>query len=287
MRTIANLLGLALLLAVAAPLVAYDDKKDEKTSATLIIRVAKDNARLWVDDEEQEKGGLVRTFRTPPLTVGRIYSYQVKTFWEPNNYTKITRTRKVTVEAGKMTRLDMTREDPSIPDDIRIRYVPTPPAFVDKMLEVAKVTDKDVVFDLGCGDGRLVVTAVSKFKARSGVGVDIDPARINESKENAKKAGVAEKVDFRVQDVMKVPDLEKATVVTLYLADELNEQLWPVLQKRLPNGARIVTHRFLMGKNKPEQSWTLTARTDWGTSYTNKIHLWTVKRDARKDGDGR
>jgi uncharacterized protein (TIGR03000 family) len=266
MRTLANLLGLTLLLAVAAPLVAYEDKKEEKKSATLIIRVA------------QEKAGLVRTFRTPPLTVGREYTYQVKSFWEPNNYTKITRTRKVTVEAGKMIKLDLTREDPSIPDDIRIRYVPTPPAFVDKMLEVARVTDKDVVFDLGCGDGRLVVTAVSKFKARRGVGVDIDPTRINESKENAKKAGVAEKVEFRVQDVMKVPDLEKATVVTLYLADELNEQLWPVLQKRLPNGARIVTHRFLMGKNAPEQSWTLTARTDWGTSYTNKIHLWTVKR---------
>jgi uncharacterized protein (TIGR03000 family) len=278
MRTLANLLGLTLLLAVAAPLVAYEDKKEEKKSATLIIRVANANARLWVDDEEQEKAGLVRTFRTPPLTVGREYTYQVKSFWEPNNYTKITRTRKVTVEAGKMIKLDLTREDPSIPDDIRIRYVPTPPAFVDKMLEVARVTDKDVVFDLGCGDGRLVVTAVSKFKARRGVGVDIDPTRINESKENAKKAGVAEKVEFRVQDVMKVPDLEKATVVTLYLADELNEQLWPVLQKRLPNGARIVTHRFLMGKNTPEQSWTLTARTDWGTSYTNKIHLWTVKR---------
>jgi uncharacterized protein (TIGR03000 family) len=282
MRTLANLLGLTLLLAVAAPLVAYEDKKEEKKSATLIIRVANANARLWVDDEEQEKAGLVRTFRTPPLTVGREYTYQVKSFWEPNNYTKITRTRKVTVEAGKMIKLDLTREDPSIPDDIRIRYVPTPPAFVDKMLEVARVTDKDVVFDLGCGDGRLVVTAVSKFKARRGVGVDIDPTRINESKENAKKAGVAEKVEFRVQDVMKVPDLEKATVVTLYLADELNEQLWPVLQKRLPNGARIVTHRFLMGKNTPEQSWTLTARTDWGTSYTNKIHLWTVKREGGK-----
>jgi uncharacterized protein (TIGR03000 family) len=282
MRTLANLLGLTLLLAVAAPLVAYEDKKEEKKAATLIIRVANANARLWVDDEEQEKAGLVRTFRTPPLTVGREYTYQVKSFWEPNNYTKITRTRKVTVEAGKMIKLDLTREDPSIPDDIRIRYVPTPPAFVDKMLEVARVTDKDVVFDLGCGDGRLVVTAVSKFKARRGVGVDIDPTRINESKENAKKAGVAEKVEFRVQDVMKVPDLEKATVVTLYLADELNEQLWPVLQKRLPNGARIVTHRFLMGKNTPEQSWTLTARTDWGTSYTNKIHLWTVKRAGGK-----
>ncbi len=284
MRTVTRLLGLALLAAVAAPLAA-EDKKDGKKPATLTIKLADKNARLWVDDEEQEKAGEERTFTTPPLTPGKKFYYTVKAFWEPNNYTKITRTRKAIVEAGKETTVDLTVADPKRPDDIKIRYVPTPKAFVEKMMEVGKVGKDDVVFDLGCGDGRLVVAAVSKYKAKAGVGVDIDPERIKESKANAEKAGVTDRVEFRIQDVMKIPDLEKATVVMLYMGDDLNEQLWPILQSRLPDGARIVSHRFLMGKNAPEKSWTLKATTDYGSEYTNKIHLWTVKRGDKKGGD--
>jgi uncharacterized protein (TIGR03000 family) len=282
-----------LLLSLSVPLAGQDgEKKDgEKKPATLVVKLPQEDAKLWVDEEEQEKTGEERVFKTPPLTPGKRYFYVLKAFWEPNNYTKITRTRKAIVEAGKETKIDLSVADPKQPDDIKIRYVPTPKLFVDKMMQMAKVGEKDVVFDLGCGDGRLVVTAVKKYKAMKGVGVDIDPQRIKESNENAKKEGVADKVEFREQDVMKIPDLEKATVVTLYLGNELNEQLWPILQARLPDGARIVTHRFVFGPHKPEKSEEITAKTDWDNDYTEKIHMWTVRKpkkdkpDEKKEGD--
>jgi uncharacterized protein (TIGR03000 family) len=289
MKAARTTLGVVLLVmaASAAPLIGDEKgaKKEELNGrAKLVLKVVED-ARLWVDDEEMKDTGETRTYYTPAtLKKGKRYYYIVKAVWEPNNYTTITRTRKVIVESDKVTEFDLTKADPKQPDKIVIRYVPTPQVFVNKMMELAKVTDKDVVFDLGCGDGRLVITAVKKYKAKHAVGVDIDPQRIREANANAKEAGkaVAECVEFRVQDVMKVPDLEKATVVTLYLADELNEQLRPILQKRLPNGARIVSHRFLMGDWKPEKSVEVT---DEDEGYKEKIHLWTIKKPVKKKDD--
>ena len=119
-------------------------------------------------------------------------------------------------------------------------YVPSPPDVVDRMLAFAKVGPKDVVYDLGCGDGRIVIAAAKKYGAR-GVGVDIDPERINESIANARKAGVERLVSFRLQDAMKT-DVSEATVVALYLLSFANVQLRPILQKQLRPGARIVSY---------------------------------------------
>jgi precorrin-6B methylase 2 len=124
-------------------------------------------------------------------------------------------------------------------------YVPTPQDVVDRMLALAGVTADDVVYDLGCGDGRIVITAARKFGAR-GVGVDIDPERIKESEANAKAAGVESRVSFRMQDAMTV-DVSPATVVTLYLLSSSNAKLRPILTKQLRPGARIVSHAFSMG----------------------------------------
>jgi SAM-dependent methyltransferase len=160
--------------------------------------------------------------------------------------------------------------------------VPTPQTVVEKMLKMAKVGKDDVVYDLGCGDGRIVVAAVSKFGAKKGVGIDLDPKRIKESNENAKEAGVEDKIEFRKGDVTKVTDLENATVVCLYLSDDLNELLRPILQKRLKPGTRIVSHRFLMGDWKPEKTETVTVG---GSRYL--VHLWTIedKEKPKKDKD--
>jgi uncharacterized protein (TIGR03000 family) len=285
MKPIRFLLTCLLAFALLAPLSAQDakDKKDGKPSdkkpATLIIKLVEE-ATLFIDGEEytDQKDKTERTFRTPPLVPGKRYSYTVMAKWQPNNYETYKRTRKAIVEAGKTSELDLTKSDPKMPDDIFIRYVPTPQEVVDKMMEMGKVTDKDIVFDLGCGDGRLVVTAVSKYKAKKGVGVDLDKERIKESNDNAKAAKVTEKVDFRIQDVMKVPDLEQASVVTMYLSDGLSDQLRPILLKRLKPGSRIVSHRFLMGPWKPEKTETVTVR---GTDY--KIHVWTVPDAKEKD----
>jgi len=146
-------------------------------------------------------------------------------------------------------------------------YLPTPQPVVDGMLQLAKVTDKDVVYDLGCGDGRIPITAAQKYGAR-GVGIDIDPQRIKEANENAKAAGVTGKVQFLNQDLFE-SDFSDATVVTLYLLPGLNEKLAPQLKKQLKPGARIVSHAFLMGDTWPSD--------DHGEIDGKRYYLWIIK----------
>jgi SAM-dependent methyltransferase len=121
-------------------------------------------------------------------------------------------------------------------------WVPTPMAVVDRMLEMAEVDAETVLYDLGCGDGRIVIEAAKRFGAR-GVGVDIDPVRIGESEKNAKEEGVEHLVEFILGDVMKI-DFSRATVVTIYLLPESNELLRPLFEKQLRKGAFVVTHNY-------------------------------------------
>jgi SAM-dependent methyltransferase len=121
-------------------------------------------------------------------------------------------------------------------------YVATPMSVVERMLELAGVGAEDVVYDLGCGDGRIVVAAADRYGAR-GVGVDLDPRRIQEAKRLAKTAGVEALVDFRVEDATTT-DFSGATVLTLYLLPESNELLRPIMERRLAAGARVVSHEY-------------------------------------------
>ncbi len=121
-------------------------------------------------------------------------------------------------------------------------FVPTPMVIVERMLELAEVNAQSILYDLGCGDGRIVVQAAKKYGAK-GVGIDIDPVRIEESNANAKKEGVESLVEFRLSDVMKV-DLSEATVITLYLLPESNEVLRPLLEKYLKQGTFVVSHNY-------------------------------------------
>lgn len=149
-------------------------------------------------------------------------------------------------------------------------YVPTPQDVVERMLQLAEVGPSDVVYDLGCGDGRIVITAAKKFGA-SGVGVDIDPQRIKESQANAKAAGVEDRVEFRLQDAMTV-DVSPATVVTLYLLSSSNEKLRPKLTRELKPGSRIVSHAFGMGDWKPDK----TDSFQDANGATRTLYLWRV-----------
>ena len=155
-------------------------------------------------------------------------------------------------------------------------YVPTPQDVVDRMLSLANVTAADVVYDLGCGDGRIVVTAAKKFGAR-GVGVDFDPDRIKESEANAKAAGVEHLVTFELQDALKT-DVSRATVVTTYLLSASNLRLRPILTKTMPPGSRIITHNFSMGDWAPEKSETF--KDAEGRSRT--IYLYRVDGKVRQ-----
>jgi SAM-dependent methyltransferase len=147
-----------------------------------------------------------------------------------------------------------------------VRYVPTPQNVVDAMLEMAKVTASDVVYDLGSGDGRIPITAAARYGAR-GIGVEIEPRLVTEANDNAVKARVTGRVVFFKQDLFET-DLSPATVVTLFLLPKINQQLMPAL-KRLRPGTRIVSHQFDMG---PE--WPPDASQDVNGLM---IYLWTIK----------
>ncbi|HET9832218.1 MAG TPA: class I SAM-dependent methyltransferase, partial [Vicinamibacterales bacterium] len=140
-----------------------------------------------------------------------------------------------------------------------IHYVPTSSGVAEAMLKLANTTASDVVYDLGSGDGRIVIAAAKKYGAR-GVGIEIDPELIKQANKNAAKAGVADKVTFRQQDLFKA-DLSDATVVTLYLSNSINMRLQSILQRQLKPGARIVSHRFTMGDWKPEAQQRLEGTT--------------------------
>lgn len=144
-------------------------------------------------------------------------------------------------------------------------FVPTPNDVVAKMLEMAQVTAGDTVYDLGCGDGRIVITAAQKYGAR-GVGVDIDPQRISEARESAQKAGVADRVRFVLGDLFET-DISPASVVTLYLLTELNIKLRPKLLAELRPGTRVVSHAFSMGEWQPERTAEVSG---------NRVYLWRV-----------
>jgi ubiquinone/menaquinone biosynthesis C-methylase UbiE len=149
-------------------------------------------------------------------------------------------------------------------------WVPTQDPVVNAMLKMAKVTKDDVVYDLGCGDGKIVIAAARQYGAR-GVGVDIDPQRIQEANANAEKAGVTDKVTFILGDIFD-PSLKisEASVVTLYLLERLNIQLKPRLLAELKPGTRIVSNTFKMGDDWPPE------QTESVNSY--QIHFWTIPK---------
>jgi precorrin-6B methylase 2 len=149
-------------------------------------------------------------------------------------------------------------------------YVPTPHDVVAKMLELARVTKNDVLYDLGCGDGRIVVMAAKKYGCKA-TGFDIDPERVKESRENVKKNRVEKLAEIREQNVFEL-DLSPASVVTLYLLPSLNVKLIPQLEKLKP-GSRIVSHDFDMEGVKPDKVVHMTSSED---NVEHTIYLWTT-----------
>jgi SAM-dependent methyltransferase len=150
-------------------------------------------------------------------------------------------------------------------------YIPTEMPIVRKMLEMGKVNRNDTLYDLGCGDGRIVITAAKERGAR-GVGIDIDPQRIDEANENAKQAGVSHRVKFIVGDLFAA-NLAPATVVTLYLLPAINMKLRPRLWRQLRPGTRVVSHAFDMGEDwPPEDMQNLRGTT---------IYRWTIRPEHK------
>jgi SAM-dependent methyltransferase len=152
-------------------------------------------------------------------------------------------------------------------------FIPTPIEVVDRMLKLAQVSKNDVVYDLGSGDGRIVIKAAKEYGAR-GIGIEIDPELVQQSRVKAKEDGVSHLVEFRVQDVMKV-DVSDATVVTLYLTSEFNSKLRPILEKQLRPGARVVSHDHETKGWTPDKIETVPG----GLLHTHRIYLWRINPD--------
>jgi uncharacterized protein (TIGR03000 family) len=274
-----RLAGVCLLLA-AAP--AWTQETERR--ATLVVRLPAD-ARLVIDGQESKQTGSVRNFYSPPLAPGKTYRYSLEwTYRKDGN--PVTRSRVVRVRAGDEIEVDLrndkgderarsstkpeeTEKKPKKPErEPDVVFVPTPQEVVDKMLEMAAVKRGDLVYDLGCGDGIIVVTAAKKYGCKA-VGFDIDPDRIKDSRDRVKTAGVEKLVTIEQKDIFKL-DLSPANVVTLYLLPELNVRLIPQLEKLKP-GSRIVSHDFDMKGVKPKQVVKVRAKED-GQMHT--IYLW-------------
>ena len=160
-----------------------------------------------------------------------------------------------------------SRAAPAVPDVV---YIPTPHDVVDRMLRLAEVTRRDVVYDLGCGDGRILVAAARKYGCR-GVGFDIDLLRIEDARTNVRRGGVESLVQIEQQDLFRA-DLRPATVVVLYLCSEYNTKLLPQLEK-LPPGSRIVSHQFGMDGMTPDKVVEETSAAD---GHKHTLYLWTT-----------
>jgi ubiquinone/menaquinone biosynthesis C-methylase UbiE len=165
--------------------------------------------------------------------------------------------------------IPVAAQDAEIHKDVP--YVPTPPDVVEAMLKLGNTRAGDVHYDLGCGDGRIVIMAVQKFGAVRGTGYDIDPQRIKEANDNAKEAGVTAKVKFIIGNLFEA-DFRDASIVTLYLLPDVNLKLRPKLLKDLKVGSRIVSHQFDMGEWEPDKK----IQMDWRTVY-----MWTVTEKAK------
>jgi SAM-dependent methyltransferase len=157
-----------------------------------------------------------------------------------------------------------------------VPYVPTPTEIVEEMMKLGNVHNGDVLYDLGCGDGRIVVMAAQKFGVH-GTGIDLNPERIKEANENARQAGVTDKVKFIEQNLFDA-DVHDATVVTLYLLPQVNLKIRPMLLKQLKVGSRIVSHQFDMGEWQPDKKVDISWRS---------IYLWTVTEKAKEQFAGK
>jgi ubiquinone/menaquinone biosynthesis C-methylase UbiE len=260
------------------------DDEPKKTEIQLLLPDTSDTSdyedritTLKIDGKKiKEMISRKRTIQVEPAkgkdTVTIVYSY-----W-PKSYTNRVRTKVVKVEPGKKLVVDIRKEDPTNPDKIFPIYYPTPHSLLKPMCDLGKVGKNDVVYDIGCGDGRLVIAAVKQFGAKKGVGIDINAALIKQCKENARKAGVADKCEFRVQDALTIKDFSDATVVMLYMGEDLNLKIRPTLKKTLKPGARIISHRFLMGDWKTDTTLNITARRDEGDDDEYALHLWTIRK---------
>ena len=251
-------------------------RQEAGRSARLTVIVPHDDTVLSLEDRIIVGAGTTRDVETPPLGPLERRGFTLTASWNPNTYTTMTRTKSVSLRAGEHVSIDLTREDPG--DRVRVIYVPTPADVADEMVKLAGVTAADVVFEPGCGDARITIAAI-RTGAKRAICVDLDPERAQESGANVQQAGFADRIDVRQGDALDVKDLSEVTVVFLYMGDHFNQLIRPVLWRTLKPGARVVSHRFMMGDWQPDRTVTVQS-VDGGGTYD--LHLWTITEDVKR-----
>jgi uncharacterized protein (TIGR03000 family) len=260
----------------AIPLTAEAPSQSaSSTTSRLTVTLPQEDAELEIDGKIVPGDGAQRIVQIPVLRPGSSLTYTITARWDPNTYTKMTRTKSVTLRAGEPLTVDLSVDDPT--DRVRVIYVPTPDDIAYEMVKLAGVKAGDVVYEPGCGDARITIAAVKAGAAR-GVCIDIDPERAAESRQKVKEAGFADRIDVRLGDALDVKDLTAVTVVFLYMGDHFNNLIKPVLWKQLPVGARIVSHRFTMGDWKPDR--TVNVSSVEGGEF--ELLLWTITDELKR-----
>ena len=278
MRTLRLLLLISTALVaphVTAASAQAPARAASQVASRITVTLPQNDAELEIDGVAIAGSGTSRTIDTPAAAQGTPQKLTFTVRWRPNTYTTMTRMRMVSVRAGDAVAVDLTRDDPT--DRVRVQYVPTPADVAVAMVKLARVGPNDIVFEPGCGDARITIAAV-KAGAQRGVGIDIDPDRVTESRANVKEAGLENKIEIRLGDALDIRDLSKATVVFLYMGDHFNMLIRPILWKELKVGARVVSHRFTMGDWEPDE--TITVTSDEFGDY--QLHLWTVTEEVKR-----
>ncbi len=263
-------LGLLLLAGLASRSAAQD--KAATTVNILVPERGHAETIVKVNGKTLEGEGDKRVYKAT-LEKDKEITVKVEALIVPNNYTEITRFKEVKVKGGDTVSVDLTAKDKKT-DKIVVRFVATPEDIVDRMSELAKMTKDDVVYDLGCGDAVMLIRPIIKNMAKRGVGVEYDPKVMKLAIENIKKHKLEDKIEIRQGDMLKLTakDVADASVVLLYIGDDLGERVGPLLQKALKPGARIVSHRFTLGDWTPTK--TVTVKGSDGSEY--ELHLWIV-----------
>jgi len=253
----------------------------EKVESTITITVPERGHAetiLKVNGKTIDGEGGTRTYKAS-IEKGKEAKFKLEALIEPNNYTKITRYHELSLKAGGTAKVDMTIKNKKT-DKVVVRWVPTPDDIVDEMCKLGKITKNDIVYDLGCGDAVMLIRPILKFDVKKGVGIDIDPKMIAIAKKKAKEAKVEDRVELRVGDILNVKDMSDATLVLLYIGDDLGELVSPVLQRSLKPGARVVSHRFSLGEWEPTKK--VTVKGEDGDEYD--LLLWVVGEKKLEKG---
>jgi uncharacterized protein (TIGR03000 family) len=258
--------NLILAAGLLACLIAAGTFAQEYRNTVTVEVYLPEGARLFIEGQETRCEGLVCRFVSPPLPPGH-YLYTIQAIIPGPNGPR-TVTRRIDVRPGDFEAVDL--REPGQRPITDVEYEPTPQRVVDALLRLAKVTSRDVVWDLGCGDGRIPVAAARKYACKA-CGFDIDPKRVKESLANVRKYGVERLVTIERRDIFTLDLSQGPTIVTLYLLPRLNARLLPQLRK-LPPGARVISVAHRMADIKPDEQ--IVVDTELGEF---DVYLWKAE----------